>query len=117
MTSLSLDNWQVRCKIWIEIDNRPVIGEGRLAMLTAIDQEGSIISAARRLQISYRKIRGAILDMERSVGVPLVRTYRGGEEGGGARLTAEAVRLVDQYLRVNADFQAQSRRLIDNFSG
>lgn len=102
------NRWSVRFKIWLEIDGHPVIGEGRLAMLNAIDEKGSIIEAARDLGISYRKIRGAISAMEQSVGKSLVKTHRGGGHGGGARLTANAYTLVGDYLKVSREFQEQA---------
>ncbi len=102
------DRWSVRFKIWLEIDGNPVIGEGRLAMLNAIDENGSIIEAARDLGISYRKIRGAISAMEHSVGKSLVQTHRGGGHGGGARLTANAHALVRDYIKVAQEFREQA---------
>ena len=98
------NQWRLRLKVWLEIDGHPVIGEGRLAMLSAIDDSGSIIDAARRLGISYRKIRGAISDMEGSVGTRLVITHRGGSQGGGAQLTPRARDLVQRYLTVTREF-------------
>lgn len=49
--------------MWLEIDGNPVIGKVRMAMPGVIEEKGSIIDAARELDISYRKIRGAISDM------------------------------------------------------
>jgi len=102
------DGWKVRLKIWLEIDGQPVIGQGRLAMLNAIDEKGSIIEAARDLGISYRKIRGAIAAMEQTVGKSLVKTHRGGGHGGGARLTDNAHSLVRDYLKVAREFHEQA---------
>ncbi len=107
MTDNKCNRWNVRLKVWLEIDGHPVIGEGRLAMLTAIDENGSIIEAARTLGISYRKIRGAISDMERSVGNSLVKTHRGGGHGGGASLTPHARELVENYLKVFRKFREE----------
>lgn len=98
------NGWQIRLKLWLEIDGCPVIGEGRHAMLDAIDEQGSIIEAARSLGISYRKIRGAISDMEGTLKTSLVRTYRGGDQGGGAKLTPAARDLAERYLKVAHDF-------------
>ena len=88
----------VRLKVWFEVDGKPVIGEGRLKMLQAIHENGSIRHAATALGISYRKIRGAIRDMEIQMDQPLVFAYRGGEEGGGARLTSKAHALIASYI-------------------
>ncbi|MFZ7125514.1 MAG: winged helix-turn-helix domain-containing protein [Desulfobacterales bacterium] len=97
--------WGLKSKLWLELEGHPVIGEGRMAMLRAIDRYGSILQASREIGISYRKIRGAIRDMENVVGRPLVISYRGGGEGGGASLTTDAVELMDSYERLAKGFQ------------
>ncbi|SMC52734.1 molybdate transport system regulatory protein [Desulfocicer vacuolatum DSM 3385] len=102
------ERWSVRLKIWLEIDGLPLMGEGRMAMLNAIDENGSIIEAARSLGIPYRKIRGAISAMEKSVGKALVKTHRGGGHGGGAHLTAKAHELVKEYLEVTRSFHQEA---------
>ena len=48
--------WEVRAKVWLEIEGRPFMGEGRMAMLEAIDRCGSIINASRETGIAYRRI-------------------------------------------------------------
>ncbi|MBF0469167.1 MAG: LysR family transcriptional regulator [Desulfamplus sp.] len=95
----------LRFKVWFEIGGHPVIGDGRLAMLNSIHQNGSIIEAARKMGISYRKIRGALSDMERHIGQPLVKAYRGGEHGGGADLTPAGHQLIDLYTKVKDSFE------------
>lgn len=99
--------WDVRLKVWFEIDGHPIIGDGRLAMLNSIHQNGSIIDAAREIGVSYRKIRGALSDMEKHMGHPLVKAYRGGGEGGGATLTPLAHKLIEEYTRVRDRFQQE----------
>lgn len=95
-----LFKWSIRLKVWFEIDGHPIIGDGRLSMLNAIHQNGSIIDAAREIGVSYRKMRGALCDMEKHIGEPLVRAYRGGGHGGGATLTPLAHKLIEEYTKV-----------------
>ena len=99
--------WDIRLKVWFEIDGNPIIGDGRLAMLNAIHQNGSIIEAARQIGVSYRKIRGALRDMEKHMGKPLVRAYRGGGHGGGADLTPEAHQLIELYKKIKNRFEQE----------
>lgn len=87
----------VRSKVWLEINGKPFIGEGRAAVLEAIDRYGSILRAAQETKISYRRIRGAIREMENVLGQPLVFTRRGGENGGGAVLTEIAYELLNRF--------------------
>jgi molybdate transport system regulatory protein len=101
------DRIQVRSKIWLEAAGRPVLGEGRRALLQAIEESGSISRAARSLKIPYRKAWGQIKFMEEQLGLPLVRKLTGGVGGGGARLTPEAVELLAKYDLLIAGIQEQ----------
>ncbi len=92
-------SWAVRSKIWLELDGKMVIGAGRLAILEAVDRYGSVIRAAAEVGVSYRRVRGAIREMEAAIGHSLVRTYRGGGEHGGAALTDAAYELMAQFKK------------------
>jgi molybdate transport system regulatory protein len=98
---------QVRSKIWLEASGRPVLGEGRRALLQAIEDSGSISKAARVLGITYRKAWGQVKFMEEQLGIPLVLKLTGGVGGGGARLTREARDLLAKYDRLIAGIQEQ----------
>ena len=108
MDTIENDKWGVRSKVWIEWEGRPVMGEGRMAMLQAIERHGSIIHASRKTGISYRKIRGAIRDMENILNRPLVRAFRGGEGGGRAELTETAHELVGFFEKFSHAFQQEA---------
>lgn len=97
--------WGVRSKIWLEYEGRPVIGEGREKMLRAIYEHGSIKQAALEIGISYRRMRGALREMEEIIGYPLVSVHRGGGAGGGAELTSEAHALLEAFEQLNTGFQ------------
>jgi len=91
---------QVRSKVWLEAQGRPVLGPGRLELLKYIDEQGSISRAARLLKITYRKAWGQIKAMEGQLGLPLLEKQAGGSGGGGARLTPEARNLLSKYFRL-----------------
>jgi molybdate transport system regulatory protein len=97
--------WGLRSKLWLECEGIPVIGEGRMKMLQSIHNSGSIKLAAHDTGISYRRMRGAIHEMESTIGYPLVRTQRGGDGGGGAELTSAAHALMDTFAKLSAGFQ------------
>jgi molybdate transport system regulatory protein len=63
---------QVRSKIWLEIDEEPVFGQGRARLLRLIRKTGSINAAAKAMGISYRKAWTCIDAMEKRLGFPLV---------------------------------------------
>ncbi len=91
---------QVRSKVWLEAQGRPVLGPGRLQLLQYIDKQGSISRAANLLKMTYRKAWGQIKAMEEQLGLALVEKQAGGPGGGGARLTPEARVLLSKYLRL-----------------
>jgi molybdate transport system regulatory protein len=101
---------QVRSKVWLEAQGRPVLGPGRLELLKHIDEQGSISRAARLLKMTYRKAWGQIKAMEGQMGMPLVQKQTGGPGGGGARLTPEARRLLSNYIRLSRGIEEEVDR-------
>lgn len=104
----------MKSKIWLELQGRPIMGEGRMAMLQAIDDHRSILQASRETGISYRRVRGAIHDMETALGQTLVLTRRGGREGGYAELTPAAITLLDAFKALSQGFQDASDARFEN---
>lgn len=111
--------WGLRSKLWLECEGVPVMGEGRMKMLQSIKGNGSIKLAARETGIPYRRMRGAIREMEATIGLPLVRTQRGGGGGGGAELTPAAHALMETFEKMSAGFRrnadARFREMLDFF--
>lgn len=100
--------WGLRSKLWLECEGNPVIGEGRMQMLRSIHRNGSIKLASQETGISYRRMRGAIHEMEKVIGYPLIRIQRGGSGGGGAELTSAAHALMDTFEKLSTGFQRQA---------
>jgi molybdate transport system regulatory protein len=94
----------LKSKMWLEIQGRPIMGEGRMAMLEAIDTHRSILQASRQTGISYRRMRGAIRDMETAFDQVLVVTRRGGRLGGYAELTPAAIALLEAFRTLTQGF-------------
>ena len=72
------------------------IGPGKVDLLEAIADTGSITAAAKRLGMSYRRAWMLVDTMNRCFSNPIVEAEAGGRRGGGTRLTvtgADAVRL------------------------
>jgi molybdate transport system regulatory protein len=88
---------QIKSKLWIEVEGKPVFGRGRRFLLQAIDKYGSINQAAKEINISYRKAWGYIQAMEERLGIKLVERQTGGKDGGGAILTEEARSFLEKY--------------------
>ncbi|HSB35638.1 MAG TPA: TOBE domain-containing protein [Thermoanaerobaculia bacterium] len=89
------------------------LGGDRIALLEAIDRQGSITRAARAVGVSYKTAWDAVDAMNNVAGSPLVSRSVGGRGGGGARLTEEGQDAVRMY-RV---LQGEQRRLVDGLEG
>jgi molybdate transport system regulatory protein len=87
-------------KFWLEEKGKSVLGAGRLALLKAIESEGSIAGAAKKLRISFRSAWGAVGDAEENLGVKLLERRKGGAGGGWTNLTPEARELVAKFDRL-----------------
>ncbi len=87
----------IRSKIWLEINGKPVFGSGREELLKAIDKLGSVNRAAKDINISYRKALSYIQTMEKRLGIRLVERRAGGRHGGGAALTKKAREFLGKY--------------------
>ncbi len=87
----------VRSKVWLEVKGEPVFGEGRKRLLEAIDSLGSITRAAKEAGMSYRRAWTYLRAMEARLGSQLIETQKGGENGGGTKLTPDARALIKEY--------------------
>ncbi len=48
-------NYKIKSRIWIEVGNNVLLGEGRVRLLKAIEKTGSLSKAAKSLKMSYKK--------------------------------------------------------------
>ena len=73
------------------------LGPGKIRLLEAIHSADSLSGAARQLHISYRRAWDMLDSLNRNCPVQLVETAAGGVRGGGARLTARGLALLEHY--------------------
>jgi len=79
-----------------------VVGPGKVALLEAIAETGSISAAARTLGMSYRRAWLLLDTMNRCLRAPVVEATAGGRGGGGARVTEFGAEVLDRYKRLEA---------------
>jgi molybdate transport system regulatory protein len=77
--------------------NIKAIGPGKIALLEAIRDTGSISAAARKLRMSYRRAWMLVDDLNRRLSKAVVETTPGGKSGGGTTLSPAGHKLVDLY--------------------
>ncbi len=97
--------YEIRSKLWIEVDGQPVFGRGRRFLLEAVDKYGSLNQAAKEINISYRKAWGYIKAMEERLGIKLIERRTGGKDGGGAVLTDDARDFLRKYEMMEKGIQ------------
>jgi len=89
---------EIRCKVWLERDGEILFGKGRAQLLRAVDEEGSLAKAAKRLNMSYRAAWGKVRASELHLGVKLVEPGTVGRHG--MVLTPEGRRMLAEYERL-----------------
>lgn len=95
----------VRGSIWLSVDDDSLGGHGRMALLRAVEQHGSITQAAKAYGMSYKAAWDAIHKMNALSGSPLIERVVGGKGGGATRLTAHGRLLIARYEKVDAVHQ------------
>ena len=69
-------------------------GPGKIELLDRIKETGSMLEAAKRMNMSYMRAWLLVKTMNRCFRKPLVIRTRGGRRGGGTKLTATGQRLL-----------------------
>lgn len=92
------------------------IGPGKIAVLKAVDGQGTIAAAARALGMSYRRAWLLVDSLNRSFDQVLVETRVGGAAQGGARLTDFGRRVIELYERIEAESETAAGPSIDELS-
>jgi molybdate transport system regulatory protein len=96
------------------------VGPGKIELLEAIANAGSIAAAAKLLGMSYRRAWLLVDTMNRCFEAPVVRAETGGSRGGGAQITPLGEEVVRRYRRAEstaqkaaaADVRALKRMLV-----
>lgn len=99
--------------IWFVSGNHNWGSERRMALLRAIDQEGSISAGAKKIGLSYKAAWDAVDTMNNLAGEPLVERTTGGQRGGGATLTPRARNIVALYQTLNQAHERFINQLAD----
>ena len=78
-------------------------GERRIRLLEAIDEQGSIVRAAKAVPLSYKAAWDALDALNNLAERPLVERRAGGRQGGGTKLTDAGRELVALYRAVEGE--------------
>ncbi|MDN3667349.1 winged helix-turn-helix domain-containing protein [Algibacter miyuki] len=94
-------SYKIKSRIWIEANNHVLLGEGRVHLLKAIEDTGSLSKAAKSLGLSYKKAWSLIDSVNKSAKKPVTINSTGGKGGGGATLTPYGKTLITTFDEIN----------------
>ncbi len=80
------------------------LGPGKIALLKAIIETGSISAAAKTMDMSYRRAWALINELNNMFTKPCVESATGGVGGGGATVTEFGKRLIAAYCKLERQF-------------
>jgi molybdate transport system regulatory protein len=91
-----------RFRLRISRGEEIAIGPGKVALLEAIVETGSITAAAKHLNMSYRRAWLLVDDMNRCFKKPVVESAKGGKEGGGTVVNETGMEVIRLYRHIEA---------------
>lgn len=94
-------DYKIRSRIWIETKGHVLMGEGRIRLLKAIEETGSLSKAAKTLQMSYKKAWHLIDTVNKAAKKPVTISSIGGKGGGGVQLTPYGKSLIIAFDVIN----------------
>ena len=98
----------LKLRIRVLQDGAVLMGPGRAELLGLIHSTGSIAAAGRQMAMSYKRAWVLVETLNQSFAAPLVDAVKGGPGGGGARLTALGLEVLDAYRLLEQECQADA---------
>lgn len=92
-----MQNITIGSKFWIEKNGQFFLGKGRVELLKAVRETGSISAAAKSMSMSYKKAWESVDAMNALADHPLVERKTGGKGGGGTVVTEEGEKAIQLY--------------------
>jgi molybdate transport system regulatory protein len=107
---------EVRFRMRIRKGDTVALGPGKVELLEAVREHGSISAAARSLDMSYRRAWLLIDELNQSLKSPATVSEQGGQSGGGCVLTPVGENIVRLYRGIEAQAEAACARQIDELT-
>ncbi len=98
--SLKMKKIRPAFKLWFEIGDDYVFGEGTYALLEEIRRKKSISAASKATNMSYRHAWDLIKEVEKHLGEPVIKTQKGGKYGGSSEITSAGLSLLTSYKKL-----------------
>jgi molybdate transport system regulatory protein len=102
-----MNNLKLGSTIWIDSDEHPLLGKGRIELLKRIEELGSLSKAAKSMGMSYKAAWDTIKSMNDAAPEPLTHAATGGKNGGGCVVSSAGsayIRLYEAIFREQQQF-------------
>jgi molybdate transport system regulatory protein len=100
-------------RLRVKYGDQVAIGPGKIAILEAIAETGSISAAGRKIGMSYRRAWLLVDQMNQYFREPVVVAATGGAQGGGTALTTMGLEVIALYRSIEQQAQAKSATLLE----
>ena len=88
----------------IDFAEHSSVGPGKISLLEAIRDAGSLSRGARNIGMSYRRAWLLIESLKQSFREPVTAANKGGRDGGGMLVTEFGEALIRNYRELERDF-------------
>ncbi len=92
-------------------------GPGIAELLSRVRRLRSLRAAAASMDMAYSKAWRIVKETEQALGFELLLSTTGGKHGGGAELTQDALKLLEDYTEFLNDLRAAAQALFDERFG
>lgn len=97
----------IHLRFWLVDDHdKHYLGVGKVRLMEAIDELGSISRAARSMGMSYKRAWSLVEEVNQLESQPYVVKEAGGAGGGHARITEQGQVAIARYHQLEADLRA-----------
>jgi molybdate transport system regulatory protein len=89
-----------KLRIRILLGDAVSLGPGKIELIDAIEKTGSISSAAKSMNMSYRRAWNLVDSINHDFTDQIVVTSSGGKGGGGAVVTDMGLKIIERYRQI-----------------
>jgi len=86
------------------------VGPGKISLLEAIRDAGSLSQGARNIGMSYRRAWLLVESLKQSFREPVTLASKGGKDGGGMLVTEFGDSLIRNFRELERDFATLAKR-------
>jgi len=94
----------------IDFSEHSCLGPGKISLLEAIRDTGSLSEGARNVGMSYRRAWLLVESLKHSFREPVTMASKGGKDGGGMLVTEFGDALIKNYRELERDFATLAER-------